>query len=252
MRFLHSLPLVRNYVAAMSRIAALETAFALMLESPRYVASEAAGFNGQRHRRRIFTELLQACGFTRLIETGTYIGDTTGYLATTTGLPVHTCDANRTFQSLARSRLQGIPGIHFHLGDSRRCLKDLLTAPASQEWLGQPLFFYLDAHWQADLPLVEEIALIAACTKDFVIMIDDFRVEGDPGYGYDNYGGDRSLELSTLRTVIDRYGLRAYFPSLPSSEESGGRRGSVVLCPPGAVAARIDPLPSLKAHPASR
>ena len=247
MKFWHSLPLVRNYVAAMSRVAALESAFALMLESPRYVASEATGFNGQAHRKRMFRELVDACGFNRLIETGTYIGDTTAFMATTTGLPVHTCEANRTFQALARSRVQGINGIQFHSGDSRQCLRELLAAPASQAWLGQPLFFYLDAHWHADLPLVEEIALISSHAKDFVILIDDFRVEGDAGYGYDNYGGDRSLELSTLRTVIDRYRLRSFFPSLPSAQETGGRRGSVVLCPSGPTAARLEALPSLRA-----
>lgn len=247
MKFWHSLPLIRNYVTAMSRVAALESAFALMLESPRYVASEAAGFNGQAHRKRIFRELVDACRFNRLIETGTYVGDTTAFMATTTGLPVHTCEANRTFQALARSRTQGISGIQFHSGDSRRCLRELLGASSSQEWLGAPLFFYLDAHWHADLPLVEEIALIASCCKEFVIMIDDFRVEGDAGYGYDDYGRDRTLELSTLRAVLDRYSLRTFFPSLPSTQETGGRRGSVILCPAGAVAQRLEALPSLRA-----
>lgn len=246
MKFWHRFPLVRNYVAAMSRVSALETAFTIMLENPRYVASDAAGFNGQQHRKRIFRELVEACMFERLVETGTYIGDTTAFIATTTGLPVHTCEANCTFQALARSRLAGIPGIHFHSGDSRQCLRSLLGDPASRDWLQRPLFFYLDAHWHADLPLVEEIALIASYAKDFVIMIDDFKVEGDPGYGYDNYGRGKSLELSTLRPVIGRFSLVAYFPSLASANESGSRRGSVVLCPAGPVSARLDTLTSLR------
>jgi predicted O-methyltransferase YrrM len=246
MKFWHRLPLFRNYVAALSRVSALETAFALMLENPRYVASDAAGFNGQHHRKRIFRELVEACTFDRLIETGTYIGDTTAFMATTTGLPVHTCEANRTFQALARSRVAGIAGIHFHTGDSRQCLRSLLSDPASKSWVHRPLFFYLDAHWHADLPLVEEIALIASYAKDFVIMIDDFRVEGDPGYGYDDYGRDRSLELSTLRSVLDRFGLQSYFPRLPAVEESGGRRGCVVLCPAGDRSTRLDRLDSLR------
>ncbi|GAB1489136.1 hypothetical protein MASR2M8_15880 [Opitutaceae bacterium] len=246
MKFWHHLPLVRNYVAALSRVSALETAFTIMLENPRYVASDAAGFNGQQHRKRIFRELVEACTFERLIETGTYIGDTTAFMATTTGLPVHTCESNHTFQALARSRLAGITGIHFHTGDSRQCLRALLSDPSNRDWLQRPLFVYLDAHWHADLPLVEEIALIASYAKDFVIMIDDFKVEGDPGYGYDNYGRGKSLELSTIRPAIDRFSLVAYFPSLASAAESGGRRGSVVLCPSGPASTRLDTLPSLR------
>ncbi len=246
MKFWHRLPLVRNYVAALSRVSALETAFAVMLENPRYVASDAAGFNGQQHRKRIFRELVEAYAFDRLIETGTYIGDTAAFMAASTALPVHTCEANRTFQVLARSRLAGITGIHFHTGDSRQCLRALLSDPSNRDWLQRPLFVYLDAHWHADLPLVEEIALIASYSKDFVIMIDDFKVEGDPGYGYDNYGRGKSLELSTLRPVIDRFSLVAYFPSLASAAESGGRRGSVVLCPAGPISATLDTLTSLR------
>ncbi|HEY0966799.1 MAG TPA: hypothetical protein VGD88_05385 [Opitutaceae bacterium] len=246
MKFWHALPLVRNYVAAMSRISALEAAFALSLENPRYIPGDTVGFNGQRHRKRMFAELVGACAFERVIETGTYIGDTAAFMAATTALPVHTCEANRTFQVLARSRLAGITGIHFHTGDSRQCLRALLSDPSNRDWVQRPLFVYLDAHWHADLPLVEEIALIASYAKDFVIMIDDFKVEGDPGYGYDNYGRGKSLELSTLRPVIGRFSLVAYFPSLASANESGSRRGSVVLCPAGPVSARLDTLTSLR------
>ncbi len=246
MKFWYRLPLIRNYVAALSRVSALEMAFRLSLESPRYVASEAAGFNGQHHRKKIFTDLVSACGFDRLIETGTYSGDTTAFMATTTGLPVHTCEANATFQALARSRVAGIPRIHFHTGDSRQCLRSLLADPSSQDWVNRPLFFYLDAHWHADLPLVEEIALIASYAKDFVIMIDDFQVNDDPGYGYDNYGGDRVLTLSTLSAVVGRFQLRAYYPSLSSDLESGARRGCVILARSDGIGGKIQALASLR------
>jgi hypothetical protein len=45
-----------------------------------------------------------------------------------------------------------------------------------------PLFFYLDAHWNEDLPLAEEIDLIFSRSPCAVVMIDDFEVPGDPGF----------------------------------------------------------------------
>ena len=91
------------------------------------------------------------------------------------------------------------------------------------------LFIYLDAHWYEDLPLEEEIEIICSSFKDYVIMVDDFEVPGDRGYGYDDYGKSKSLTLKQFSRVFKRHDLVALFPSVPSSEESGYKRGCVVL-----------------------
>jgi prepilin-type processing-associated H-X9-DG protein len=62
-------------------------------------------------------------------------------------------------------------------------------------------FLYLDGHWYADLPLQEEIDLIAANWNGFCILIDDFRAPGDEGYGYDFYSFG-SLELDLIQNSI--------------------------------------------------
>lgn len=240
------LPFYRNYEAALTRISALEMAFTIMLGSPRYVTSPAAGFNGQAHRKRMFQDIMQACAPGAIVETGTFVGDTTGYMSEITAVPIHTCEANPTFQSLAKSRLREQARIVFHAGDSRSCLRRLLANELAAQRETDPIFFYLDAHWHHDLPLAEEIELIAANVARFVVMIDDFQVPGDAGYGYDNYGPKKALDLATFGTIFRRLDLTPFFPSLPAAQETGGRRGSIVLTRTGPLAETLRALPSLR------
>ena len=47
-------------------------------------------FNGQQFRQTIFLELFSAFQFKSIIETGTYRGNTTEFMATKSQLPVYT------------------------------------------------------------------------------------------------------------------------------------------------------------------
>lgn len=80
--------------------------------------------------------------------------------------------------------------------------------------------------------------------KQVAIMVDDFKVEGDPGYTYDDYGEGKCLELAYLGELED-HGLRAFFPGVPSTEETSLKRGSVVLmdCAAADIAGKV---PSLR------
>ncbi|MEO7673976.1 MAG: hypothetical protein ABIU09_07850, partial [Pyrinomonadaceae bacterium] len=87
---------------------------------------------------------------------------------------------------------------------------------------------YLDAHWNADLPLFDEIALIGDNWSDSVVMIDDFEVPGDPGYSFDDYGGDAKLSLEYIQPLLkDKWSV--FFPRAESKDETGFKRGCVVL-----------------------
>jgi len=240
------LPFYKNYVAAMARVSALEMVFSLMLESPRFVASDTAGFNAQLHRKRIFLDLMAAFEFEVVVETGTFIGDTTGYLATTTQAQIFTCEANRTFQSLAKSRLNGLPNIHFTMGDSRQFLRGLFASELSPARFSRPVFFYLDAHWHNDLPLNDEIQIISENLKEFVILVDDFQVPGEPGYGWDDYGGKKALNLATFNGCFQQWKLHPFFPSLPAAQETGGRRGCAVLAPQGRMSDQLRKIQSIR------
>ena len=89
--------------------------------------------------------------------------------------------------------------------------------------------FYLDAHWDVDLPLAEEIDLVFSNWSEAVVLIDDFQVADDTGYGFDDYGFGKALTMAYISTMQDKFELKVFFPTSPSSQETGARRGCVVL-----------------------
>ena len=60
-------------------------------------------------------------------------------------------------------------------------------------------------------------------------MIDDFQVPDDPGYGFDDYGEGKVLNLDYLRDVISKFDISVFFPICRSEQETGAKRGCVVL-----------------------
>jgi hypothetical protein len=186
--------------------------------------------------------LVNACAFDAIVETGTFKGDSAAYMAQTSKLPVYTCEVNARFSLLARVRLRWLPGINFFVGDSRKFLQRL---PSILKGRSKRLFFYLDAHWYADLPLEGELKIIARDWQRFVIMIDDFQVPGDVGYGYDSYGENQTLTFERFDGVFHEHRLVAFFPNLPSGEETGIKRGCVVLAREPEMLDVLAHLPSL-------
>ncbi len=208
---------------------------------PRLRQAWGGPFNGQANRQQIFRQLVARLPLSAIVETGAYRGTTTRFLAEVSGLPVFTVDAHPRYYHYARLRFRRHPLITVEEGDSRRFLERLAgDRTVSRE----RVFFYLDAHWQEDLPLYEELQIICRAWTDPVVMVDDFRVPGDAGYTYDNYGDGRELRLAYLEPLVpDR--LQAFFPALPSDRETGARRGSVVLAT-APVAADLEGLESLR------
>jgi hypothetical protein len=144
----------------------------------------------------------------------------------------------------ARRRLASYPQVRLEIDDSRALLERLAT---DAEFPKSEVFFYLDAHWNADLPLRDEVRLILAHWPDAVIMIDDFRVPDDPGYGYDSYPNDQVLQLEYLAPVLSN-ATRVFFPATRSSDETGARRGSVVFTASEAMATAIASAPSFRPY----
>ncbi len=78
------------------------------------------------------------------------------------------------------------------------------------------------------LPLWEELAVVFAHAPDAVVLVDDFAVRGDPGYGYDDYGPGQVLDAAHLGADVPD-GFDCWYPALPSAVETGARRGCVVI-----------------------
>lgn len=242
-------PITRRYLNVKRRLGQLEasvrhldTAVDALLVNREYRPGEDVGFNGQHRRKEMFGELIATLGVDAIVETGTWLGDTTAYMAETSGKPVHSCELVPRFHAIAKMRLEHVQDVHLYLGDSRAFLQEL----SSGGLVEQRVLFYLDAHWYADLPLPEEVEQIAGHWDRYAVMIDDFRVPEDPGYGFGQYDDGTTLERDLLANVISKYNLTVYFPSAPSAQETGKKRGCVVLAPVGELSRSLLHVASLR------
>jgi hypothetical protein len=73
-----------------------------------------------------------------------------------------------------------------------------------------------------------------------IILVDDFKVPGDPGYGYDDYGPGKALTEDYTAKCVARHGLATYYPRPPSENETGARRGCVVFARSAEMRAVLD------------
>ncbi len=208
------------------------------------------GLNGQSFRAKTVLNLLQRLPVDGFVETGTFHGFTSALIAAQTNLPVYTVENKRRYFLAAQPwRLRFPRRLHIVHGDSR----SFLASPAL-DGLHLPLV-YLDAHW-FELPLVGELKAITDRFADAVIVIDDFKVPDDDGYGYDVYG-DLSLDMDLIRPALPER-TRAFFPSTPAEQETGvsywngqimKKRGWVVLGWTPAVINALDAEPGLRPEP---
>lgn len=181
--------------------------------------------NGQSHRQLMVREIIASLNPVSIVETGTFRGTTTRFLANLTKSSVHTVESNRQYFLFAKWSLSAMKNVKITQLDSVSFLEKFAMENRSEEGT---IFFYLDAHWYDYLPLRNELEIIFGTFNNAVVLIDDFEVPTDSGYTFDDYGPGKRLDLTYLAPV-SKYDFLIYFPSLPSEQESGAKRGSVVL-----------------------
>ena len=182
-------------------------------------------FNGDARREDMFRRLVKAVEIGTVVETGTFRGSTTVFLRQASGVDVYSCELNDRAFEYAADRLAGLPEIHLFRMDSRAFLAELGNDEAIRH---KTVFFYLDAHWNADLPLVEELRLILSRFDAPVVMIDDFEVAHRTDYEFDYYGENAVLSVDLLAPVL-REDMVLLYPNWPADPTVGSRRGFVIL-----------------------
>jgi hypothetical protein len=201
-------------------------------------------FNGQPVRSALFGDIIANIQPRAIVETGTYLGTTTKRLAET-GLPVYTIEADGYNFGFARARFWRRHNVTLLRGDSREILRGLLDGRL-RALCSSPIFFYLDAHWNEDLPLAEELEIVFQRCPTAVVMIDDFQVPFDPGYGYDDYGPRKALVFCYILPAVCDHRLGSFYPSTLSSDEGGTRRGCIVLAKDSVLISTLSSLPLLR------
>jgi hypothetical protein len=183
-------------------------------------------FNGQEHRCKMFLEILEACRPVAIVETGTYRGTTTEFMAKMADIPVFTVERNARAFGFCKERLRRLRRVRLEEGDSRVFIRALISSGRLPRG---PVFFYLDAHGGEELPLAGELELIFGARSDAIVMIDDFQVPWEEGYAYDDYGRGKALTREYIAPVVESFGLVCFYPSVPARTETGARAGCVVL-----------------------
>src|SRR5690348_7267295 len=203
-------------------------------------------FNGQRSRCELFESLIACFKPAAIIETGTHRGTTTEFMAATR-LPIFSVENDARLYGFARMRLLWRRNVTLRLGDSREAMRQFFSGPLGNHG-GSVLIAYLDAHsgGYTELPLAEELDFVFSRCPKAVVMIDDFCVPLDSGYGFDRYKSGLALTLEYLEAVMARRALGAWFPSTPSSLETGARRGCVVMAKTENHGAALDSLSLLR------
>lgn len=138
-----------------------------------------AAFNGDKFLAQEFLALKDKHGIVAVIETGTYMGQTTAWLGENFEM-VMTSEINEGYYRKAQKALKPYTNVQQYLGDSVKAIEELLTP------LQVPTLTFLDAHWYKN-PLLGELKAIAASGRKPVIVIHDFQVPGHPEFGFDSY-----------------------------------------------------------------
>jgi predicted O-methyltransferase YrrM len=201
-----------------------EIAAELELLSPDLQRCWGGPFNGQEERIRIMGDLLRDLQPDRFVETGCFRGLSTSWIAKNYKGPIYTCEIERMYAIQAVHNTNTCGNVNVILDDSRSFLSHILDESQVQ----RNVLFYLDAHWEHDLPLAQELDIIFKSNVDPVIVIDDFMVPDDLTYGWDDYGEGKSLDV---RMLVDHMpdDVVVYFPRLKGEEETGAKRGCCII-----------------------
>jgi hypothetical protein len=185
-------------------------------------------FNGQVKRRELVESLVEHFAIDTVVETGTYYGVTADYFSNVLHLETITIESNSRFAGFSAARLRNTKNANVVVADSRDALRTIIPKLGARN----RVLFYLDAHCDNDdlHPLPQELEIIFGLMHNPIVLIDDFAVPFDSGYNFDVYKSGLELKLDFIMQEIIKFNLCVFFPSAPSSGESGPRRGSVMLC----------------------
>jgi predicted O-methyltransferase YrrM len=182
-------------------------------------------FNGQNSRYRQIVLISEFFKPTVAIETGTYLGTSTPALAKLVSRQAYTIEFVEGFAEKSKKRFNSkFNSLNITLlqGDSALLMKGILDKLDPD---ADGVLAYLDAHWQKEIPTRNELTALASWGGNWVAIIDDFKVPGDPSYGYDQYG-EIAVDLTLIPNSQD---IQVLVPKLTAETETGAKKGTAYV-----------------------
>lgn len=193
------------------------------MTAEQYLAQNALGFEGDTILEQAFRDLIKKHDIKTVCETGSYMGATARKIADM-GVAVVTIEVNPQYYQQA----QGVHTINrptYLFGNSVDVLPEAIS-----KYVNGNTIYWLDAHWQAHNPLLEELKIIADHKLRPVIIIHDFKVPDHPELGYDSYNG-QDYDWEWIKDSVEEiYGKDGYTYHY-NSEATGAKRGVIFIEP---------------------
>lgn len=182
-------------------------------------------FHGDLFTLATVHELVGAAGVNMFLELGTYLGGSSLYMGQTLGLEVHTCEPHKVHYETASHLLESFGAVYNETGVE--FLKREVGANGAK-----PLIF-VDSHgygfkWE----LLDELRAIFATYRRGFVLIDNFKIEGRPEFGWDT--GEESgqeCSLDYIGNVLREAGVKHVYLSDYNVKTSSahGLRGACLI-----------------------
>lgn len=201
---------------------------------PKLMPFQELPFNGDTFVEQEFLKLRDKFGIRTIVELGTCLGSSTLWMAKHFDR-VFTIEINREYRDIACDRF----GVDAHradvwsfLGDTVNILPKLFTEESEPETIREPFILFIDSHWGDNVPMLQELEIIAQTKIKPVIVIHDFKVPNQPGLGFDEYKG-QAFDWEYIFEAIQKiYGGRVFSHHCNSEEKSAGaKRGVIYIYP---------------------
>lgn len=170
-------------------------------------------------------KLKEQFGLTLAVETGTFEGDTTSWLASQFD-QVITMESNPEYfrkLPLEIKTHRHILSVQMDSAKGITAYRDLITKH------GDKVFFFLDAHWGPYWPCPDELLAIAEMGLRPVILIHDVQVPGKP-FGYDEHDGQPYSYERLIDQIEAIYGANQY-RHYYNEKAAGACRGCLYIIP---------------------
>lgn len=190
-------------------------------------------FNGDTFMEAEFLKIKEKYAVRYVIETGTYKGFTTRWLARNFDY-VFSVEIMEHYYKEALNYLIGIKNVEIYHSNSTKILPLLLLKSEreiSRNTDKGTLIVFLDSHWYAN-PVLKELEIIAASGMKPILCIHDMKNPNDETMAYDRYPEQNIVyEYSWVKPGLDLiYGYNGYDHYF-NTEATGARCGALWCTP---------------------
>lgn len=188
------------------------------------MAFDTLPFNEDSFMESEFLTLKENYNIKTVIETGTYHGITTEWLAQNFD-NVETVEIIQKYFDIAKVRLLKYKNVNQYFGSSTELLHRIL------ELVTDNTIIFLDSHWYKN-PVIEELDIIRLSGLHPIIVIHDFFNPKHSEFGFDEYPEQGiKYEWNWVKPSIDAiYGEDGY-NYYYNKEATGAKRGCVFVIP---------------------